>query len=83
MVSLIPHGSEEVPDGATFIGSEFAQICLQGDSDVLPPVHLNHSSPASLQLPHDRAIQGLLFYSVTHILEELKLLFQAPEEWVF
>lgn len=42
--------------------------CLQGDSDVFPPVHLHHRSPASLQLPYYRAIQGLLFYSVTHIL---------------
>lgn len=42
--------------------------CLQGDSDVFPPVHLHHRSPASLQLPYYRTIQGLLFYSVTHIL---------------
>jgi hypothetical protein len=42
--------------------------CLQGDSDVLPPVHLDHSSPASLQLPYDWTVQGLLFYSVTYIL---------------
>lgn len=43
--------------------------CLEGDGDVLPPVHLHHGSPASLQLLHDRAVQGLLFYPVTHVLK--------------
>lgn len=42
--------------------------CLQGDGDVLPPVHLHHGPPAALQLLHYRAIQGLFLYPVTHVL---------------
>lgn len=53
---------------AAFLHGSGMPTCLEGHGDILPPVHLHHGSPASLQLPHNRAIQGFLFYPVTHIL---------------
>lgn len=83
MVPLVSHRTEQVSDRAAFVGAKLPQVCLQRNSDVFPPVALDDGPPSSLELSDNRAVQRFLFYSVAHILKELQLLLQAPEERMF